>query len=79
MTDLSQMPAADIDPASLDAAESATLENEGALARAFDPQAVEPGWAERWRTEPFRADATSGREPFTIVISKVMLRPCCRV
>ncbi|MFC4639774.1 valine--tRNA ligase [Deinococcus hohokamensis] len=38
------------------------------LAPQFDPQAIEPGWANRWRTEPFRADASSGREPFTIVI-----------
>ncbi len=38
------------------------------LAPQFDPQAVEPQWANRWRTEPFRADASSGREPFTIVI-----------
>ncbi|MFC4427611.1 valine--tRNA ligase [Deinococcus navajonensis] len=38
------------------------------LAPQFDPQAIEPGWAARWRTEPFRADACSGRESFTIVI-----------
>ncbi|MVN85535.1 valine--tRNA ligase [Deinococcus sp. HMF7620] len=38
------------------------------LAKQFDPQAIEPGWAAKWRTEPFRADATSGKEAFTIVI-----------
>ncbi|WP_019588172.1 valine--tRNA ligase [Deinococcus apachensis] len=38
------------------------------LAKAFDPAAIEPAWAARWRNEPFRADASSGREPFTIVI-----------
>ncbi|BDP40856.1 valine--tRNA ligase [Deinococcus aetherius] len=45
-----------------------TEANSGALARAFDPAAVEPGWAARWRSEPFRADASSGKPPFTIVI-----------
>ncbi|GAA5514008.1 valine--tRNA ligase [Deinococcus carri] len=39
-----------------------------ALDRAFDPAAVEPAWAARWRSEPFRADASSGKPPFTIVI-----------
>ncbi|CAM4323740.1 valine--tRNA ligase [Deinococcus marmoris] len=48
--------------------ETATPENDSVLAKQFDPSAVEPGWAARWRNEPFRADATSGREPFTIVI-----------
>ncbi|MDV6374729.1 valine--tRNA ligase [Deinococcus arenicola] len=43
-------------------------ENDSILAKQFDPQAVEPDWAMRWRNEPFRADATSGKEPFTIVI-----------
>ncbi|GGL66329.1 valine--tRNA ligase [Deinococcus aerolatus] len=43
-------------------------ENDSILAKQFDPSAIEPGWAARWRSEPFRADATSGREPFTIVI-----------
>ncbi|SEJ39264.1 valyl-tRNA synthetase [Deinococcus reticulitermitis] len=38
------------------------------LSPQFDPQAVEPRWAARWRHEPFRADATSGKEPFTIMI-----------
>ncbi|WP_102125228.1 valine--tRNA ligase [Deinococcus planocerae] len=40
----------------------------GALAKAFDPAAIEPAWAARWRSEPFRADASSGKPPFTIVI-----------
>ena len=34
----------------------------------FDPATTEPKWSAKWRTEPFRADATSGKEPFTIVI-----------
>lgn len=34
----------------------------------FDPSGIEPKWAAKWRNEPFRADATSGKEPFTIVI-----------
>ncbi|WP_293914043.1 valine--tRNA ligase [Deinococcus sp.] len=38
------------------------------LAKAFDPAATEPRWARRWFEEPFRADATSARPPFTIVI-----------
>ncbi|WP_027460200.1 valine--tRNA ligase [Deinococcus murrayi] len=42
--------------------------NDAALAKAFDPAAIEPAWAQRWRTEPFRADASSARPPFTIVI-----------
>ncbi|WP_104989927.1 valine--tRNA ligase [Deinococcus sp. NW-56] len=42
--------------------------NDTALAKAFDPAAIEPGWAQRWRSEPFRADASSARPPFTIVI-----------
>ncbi|MFK7600684.1 valine--tRNA ligase [Deinococcus sp. SM5_A1] len=51
-----------------DITETLAPENDSVLAKQFDPQAVEPGWAMRWRNEPFRADATSGREPFTIVI-----------
>ncbi|GAA5532300.1 valine--tRNA ligase [Deinococcus aluminii] len=39
-----------------------------ALDKAFDPAAIEPTWAARWRNEPFRADASSGKPPFTIVI-----------
>ncbi|MBB5234993.1 valine--tRNA ligase [Deinococcus budaensis] len=42
--------------------------NDTALGKAFDPAAIEPAWAARWRGEPFRADATSGKPPFTIVI-----------
>ena len=38
------------------------------LAPQFDPTAIEPKWAQKWRSEPFRADASSGKEPFTIVI-----------
>jgi valyl-tRNA synthetase (EC 6.1.1.9) len=34
----------------------------------FDPTGIEPKWAARWRSEPFRADATSGKDPFTIGI-----------
>jgi valyl-tRNA synthetase len=64
MTDLSDTTSA---PEIL-SSERLAPENESILARQFDPQAVEPGWAARWRNEPFRADATSGREPFTIVI-----------
>lgn len=36
---------------------------ENALAKAFDPQTVEPSWATRWKNEPFRADASSGKPP----------------
>lgn len=42
--------------------------NAQALATQFDPQGIEPKWAAKWRNEPFRADASSGKEPFTIVI-----------
>jgi valyl-tRNA synthetase len=45
-----------------------TPENTSALAKQFDPAAIEPAWAGRWRSEPFRADANSGKPPFTIVI-----------
>ncbi|RJF72427.1 valine--tRNA ligase [Deinococcus cavernae] len=38
------------------------------LAPQFDPTAIEPKWANKWRSEPFRADASSSKEPFTIVI-----------
>lgn len=34
----------------------------------FDPATTESKWAQKWRNEPFRADATSGKDPFTIVI-----------
>ena len=39
-----------------------------ALPTQFDPSGIEPKWAAKWRNEPFRADATSGKDPFTIVI-----------
>jgi valyl-tRNA synthetase len=45
-----------------------TAETTDALGKAFDPAAIEPAWAARWRNEPFRADASSSRPPFTIVI-----------
>ncbi|MFC4455613.1 valine--tRNA ligase [Deinococcus sonorensis] len=38
------------------------------LPKSFEPSAAEPRWAERWFREPFRADATSSKPPFTIVI-----------
>ncbi len=38
------------------------------LDRQYDPHAVEPRWVRRWADEPFRADPTSGKPPFTIVI-----------
>ncbi|WP_027480641.1 valine--tRNA ligase [Deinococcus pimensis] len=38
------------------------------LPKTFEPQTVEPRWAERWANEPFRADATSAKPPFTVVI-----------
>ncbi len=38
------------------------------LAKSFDPSVAEPKWAERWFREPFRADASSSKPPFTIVI-----------
>ncbi|MBZ9712801.1 valine--tRNA ligase [Deinococcus multiflagellatus] len=57
------------DPAPQSSAPQSAPENDAStLAKQFDPQAVEPQWAAKWRTEPFRADATSGKEPFTIVI-----------
>src|SRR5690554_524788 len=39
-----------------------------ALASAYSPKEVEGRWARRWAEEPFRADATSERPPFTIVM-----------
>ncbi|ADV67818.1 valine--tRNA ligase [Deinococcus maricopensis] len=42
--------------------------NDTALSKAFDPASVEPKWARIWAQEPFRADATSSKPPFTIVI-----------
>ncbi len=38
------------------------------LPKSFDPALAEPKWAERWFREPFRADASSSKPPFTIVI-----------
>jgi valyl-tRNA synthetase len=38
------------------------------LPKSFDPSVAEPKWAERWFREPFRADASSSKPPFTIVI-----------
>ncbi len=38
------------------------------LSKSYDPLSVEPSWAERWFTQPFKADATSSKPPFTIVI-----------
>ncbi len=40
----------------------------GTLPAQFDPAATEPRWAKTWFEEPFRADATSAKPPFTIVI-----------
>ncbi|HEX2863684.1 MAG TPA: class I tRNA ligase family protein, partial [Deinococcales bacterium] len=38
------------------------------LDKTFNPETVEPAWAERWARRPFDADPASGRPPFTIVI-----------
>jgi len=38
------------------------------LPKSYEPQTLEPRWASRWKNEPFRADATSGKPPFTVVI-----------
>jgi valyl-tRNA synthetase len=39
------------------------------LSKTYDPQAVEPKWSTRWGTPgTFRANATSSKTPFTIVI-----------
>ena len=38
------------------------------LPKSYEPQTLEPRWANKWGTEPFRADATSGKPPFTIVM-----------
>lgn len=38
------------------------------LPKTYDPQSVEPAWAERWATQPFVADASSGKPAFTIAI-----------
>ncbi|RTR28330.1 valine--tRNA ligase [Deinococcus radiophilus] len=44
------------------------MTNPTTLPAQFDPSTVEPRWAERWRNEPFRADAHSDKPPFTVVI-----------
>jgi valyl-tRNA synthetase len=38
------------------------------LAKSYDPATVEPSWAERWHKTPFRADATSSKPAFTVMI-----------
>ncbi|WP_456411247.1 valine--tRNA ligase [Oceanithermus sp.] len=38
------------------------------LPKAYDPQLVEPRWAERWARRPFVADPHSGKPPFAIVM-----------
>ncbi|WP_457628359.1 valine--tRNA ligase [Oceanithermus sp.] len=38
------------------------------LPKAYDPQLVEPRWAERWARRPFVADPQSGKPPFAIVM-----------
>ena len=38
------------------------------LAKSYDPLQAETKWVERWANEPFRADPTSGKPPYTIVI-----------
>ncbi|WP_293175015.1 valine--tRNA ligase [Oceanithermus sp.] len=38
------------------------------LPKAYDPQQVEPRWAERWAERPFVADPHSGKPPFVIVM-----------
>jgi valyl-tRNA synthetase len=45
-----------------------TAPPEAPLAKSYDPATVEPRWVARWRDEPFAADPSSGRPPFTIVI-----------
>ncbi len=38
------------------------------LAKAFDPKLVEPKWVARWGGVAFRADPTSPKEPFAVVM-----------
>jgi valyl-tRNA synthetase len=38
------------------------------LPKTYDPGAVEPTWAQLWAEQPFRADASSSKPPFTVVI-----------
>src|SRR5690625_4283459 len=39
-----------------------------ALAGAYEPRQVEARWQRRWAETPIRADASSGRPPYTIVM-----------
>ncbi|MFO7544967.1 MAG: valine--tRNA ligase [Trueperaceae bacterium] len=55
-------------PVALGATASTAMEAPAELASRYDPFEVEARWARRWAEEPFRADPTSGREPFCIVI-----------
>ncbi len=50
------------------AAEERPLSAASDIASRYDPAAVEAEWSRRWAEEPFRADAASDKEPFTIVI-----------
>lgn len=36
------------------------------LPKAYDPQSVEPKWAEKWANRPFTANPQSGKKPFVI-------------
>ena len=38
------------------------------LPKSYEPQTLELRWAAKWSNEPFRADATSGKPPYTIVM-----------
>jgi len=38
------------------------------LPKAYDPQQVEPRWAEHWAQKPFAADPKSNKPPFVIVM-----------
>ncbi|NJK46108.1 MAG: valine--tRNA ligase [Pleurocapsa sp. SU_196_0] len=38
------------------------------LPKSYEPQSVEPAWAERWFKQPFVANAASSKPAFTIVI-----------
>jgi len=50
--------------------DTATSNRDGApaLAPRYDPAEVEARWAERWAREPFKADPSSDKPPFCIVI-----------
>ncbi len=45
-----------------------TAAGASALPSRYDPLSAEGRWVERWASEPFTVDPTSGREPFCIVI-----------